>query len=87
MEKTVKECLDSVPLVQIQPFVSVFLSLFCLITHLISYLRFANRAARFITGYREGLSGAQAAWANWKYHGHRMLPPESILEVKSAINA
>ena len=64
-----------------------FLSLFCLITHLISYLRFANRAARFITGYREGLSGAQAAWANRKYHGHRMLPPESILEAKSAINA
>ena len=87
MEKTVKECLDGVPLVQIQPFVSVFLSLFCLITHLISYLRFANRAARFITGYREGLSGAQAAWANRKYHGHRMLPPESILEAKSAINA
>lgn len=86
MEKTIKECLDSVPLVQIQRFVSVFLSLFCLITQLISYLRFTNQAACFITGYHEGLSGAQAAWANRKYHRHRMLPPESILEAKSAIN-
>ncbi|KAI0265290.1 hypothetical protein BC834DRAFT_988786 [Gloeopeniophorella convolvens] len=40
--------------------------------------RYANRAARFISLYREGLTGAQAAWANRKYHGHRTLPPEYI---------
>ncbi|KAH9042364.1 hypothetical protein EDB84DRAFT_1266827, partial [Lactarius hengduanensis] len=48
--------------------------------------RFANRAARFITAYRDGLSGAQAAWANKKYHGHRALPPQSILEAKDRVH-
>jgi hypothetical protein len=47
--------------------------------------RFSNRAACFIAAYREGLLGPQAAWANKKYHGHRMLPPESILKAKNAI--
>ncbi|KAF8259002.1 hypothetical protein EI94DRAFT_1618429 [Lactarius quietus] len=49
--------------------------------------RFANQAARFVSAYRDGLSGSQAAWANKKYHGHRTLPPESILEAKDAISA
>ncbi|THV03691.1 hypothetical protein K435DRAFT_650814 [Dendrothele bispora CBS 962.96] len=40
--------------------------------------RFANRSARFIHAYSEGLTGAQAAWANRSYHGHRTLPPEMI---------
>ena len=30
--------------------------------------------------YRNGLSGAQAAWANQKYHGHRSLPPAIIAQ-------
>lgn len=38
--------------------------------------RFANRSARFIDSYAQGLSGAEAAWANRRYHGHRTLPPE-----------
>lgn len=29
--------------------------------------------------YRKGLNGKQAAWANKKYHGHRMLP-NSIMD-------
>ncbi|KAH9008825.1 hypothetical protein EDB84DRAFT_1280923 [Lactarius hengduanensis] len=40
----------------------------------------------FITAYREGLSGAQAAWANKKYHGHRTLPPQCILEARNAMD-
>ncbi|KAH8982334.1 hypothetical protein EDB92DRAFT_1804662 [Lactarius akahatsu] len=37
--------------------------------------RFANHSAHFITAYGEGLLGAQAAWANKKYHSHCTLPP------------
>ncbi|KAI9431876.1 hypothetical protein H4582DRAFT_1821991, partial [Lactarius indigo] len=65
MKQTVKESLDSVPLLHIR--------------------WFANQATHFITAYRDGLSGAQAAWVNNKYHGHRMLLPQSILEAKETI--
>ncbi|KIJ33887.1 hypothetical protein M422DRAFT_182735 [Sphaerobolus stellatus SS14] len=41
--------------------------------------RFASRSARFMDAYQRGLTGSQAAWANKKYHGHRVLP-NSILE-------
>lgn len=47
--------------------------------------RFANRLACFISAYHQGLSGAQATWANKKYHGHRILPPEMITLVKETI--
>ncbi|KAH9007910.1 hypothetical protein EDB85DRAFT_1884158, partial [Lactarius pseudohatsudake] len=47
--------------------------------------RFVNQAAHFITAYRDGLSGAQAAWANKKYHGYHMLPPQSILEAMDTV--
>ncbi|KAJ7899617.1 hypothetical protein B0H14DRAFT_2331679 [Mycena olivaceomarginata] len=30
---------------------------------------------RFADAYFHGLNGADAAWANKKYHGHRTLPP------------
>ena len=49
--------------------------------------RFANQATHFISAYREGLLGAQAVWANKKYHGHSVLPPENILEAKDTILA
>jgi hypothetical protein len=80
MENTVEECLDNVPLLQIRRFALFFC--FCSIAQSI---RFANRAAHFVTAYREGLSGAQAAWANKKYHGHRTLPPQHILEARDTI--
>jgi hypothetical protein len=47
--------------------------------------RYANRSARFIAAYQEGLSGSQAAWVNKKYHGHRTLPPEMVAAVKNGI--
>ena len=47
--------------------------------------RFANRSAHFISAYCQGLSGAQAAWANKKYHGHHILPPEMIALMKETI--
>jgi len=48
--------------------------------------RFADRSARFISAYRQGLSGAQAAWANKKYHGHRILPPDMVALVKETVS-
>ena len=81
MEKKMQECLDEVPLLSIRWYVSVNPCL-----HLLKpSVRFANRLAQFIHAYGGGLTGAQAAWANWKYHGHRTLPPELIMSVKSSI--
>ncbi len=31
--------------------------------------------------YRQGLTGEQAAWANRKYHGHRVLPKTILAEL------
>ena len=42
-----------------------------------------NHAARFISAYDQGLSGPEAAWANQKYHGHRILPPEMATKLKN----
>ena len=38
-----------------------------------------------MSAYAEGLSGAQAGWANKKYHGHRTLPPEMVAEIKKSV--
>ncbi|KAF9470805.1 hypothetical protein BDN70DRAFT_981143, partial [Pholiota conissans] len=46
--------------------------------------RYANRSARFIDAYSQGLSGPEASWANKKYHGHRTLPAEMAAEVKES---
>ena len=77
MEKKVVACLDDVPLLQIRQFIPLLISLIC---H-----RYANRAARFIDAYAQGLSGAQAAWANQKYHSHRTLPPDMIKQIKQSL--
>ncbi|KAF8809609.1 hypothetical protein BYT27DRAFT_7093654, partial [Phlegmacium glaucopus] len=45
-------------------------------------IRYANRAAQFISAYGQGLTGPEAAWANRKYHGHRILPPDMALKLK-----
>jgi hypothetical protein len=42
---------------------------------LASMRRFAVRSSRFADAYFHGLDGADAAWANKKYRGHRALPP------------
>jgi hypothetical protein len=46
--------------------------------------RFANRSARFMDAYRRGLNATQAAWANKKYHGHRVLPDRIIEDLEKA---
>ncbi|KIJ28737.1 hypothetical protein M422DRAFT_189388 [Sphaerobolus stellatus SS14] len=51
----------------------------------IQILRYANRSARFISAYSQGLTGAQAVWANKKYHGHRTLPPEMVKQAIIAL--
>jgi hypothetical protein len=40
-----------------------------------SMRRFATRSSRFADVYFHGLNGAEAAWANKRYWGHRTLPP------------
>lgn len=84
MRTNVLSCLDDVPLLQIRRCVP---SNFILDYFTDSYLslRYANRAARFIHAYAEGLTGAQAAWANRKYHGHRVLPPEMLSKAREAL--
>ncbi|KAJ6578569.1 hypothetical protein B0H19DRAFT_930936 [Mycena capillaripes] len=52
---------------------------------LLQIQRYANRSARFIHAYTEGLSGAQVAWGNRRYHGHRTLPPEMLRKAREAI--
>ena len=44
----------------------------------------SNRATQFIWAYSQGLTGAEAAWANQKYHGHRILPPYMLEQVTKA---
>ncbi|CAA7261900.1 unnamed protein product [Cyclocybe aegerita] len=48
----------------------------------VSIKRYANRAARFINGYFQGLTGPEAVWANRKYHGHRTLPASVVAKLK-----
>ena len=79
MEANVIRCLDDVPLVQIQRYAFTVLFPLILMTR-----RYANRSARFIHAYSEGLTGAEAAWANRKYHGHRTLPPAILAKVRAA---
>ena len=46
----------------------------CVADHLLN--SFATRSLRFMDAYRKRLTGKQAAWANKKYRGHRVLPNE-----------
>ncbi|THU99848.1 hypothetical protein K435DRAFT_818474 [Dendrothele bispora CBS 962.96] len=51
---------------------------------LVSMRRFATRSSHFGDSYFHGLNGAQAAWANKKYRGHRTIPPEFKAEMDAA---
>jgi len=44
--------------------------------------RYANCAAWFMSAYIQGLSSAEAVWANKKYHSHHTLLPKVIAEIK-----
>ncbi|KAJ6595968.1 hypothetical protein B0H10DRAFT_1828708 [Mycena sp. CBHHK59/15] len=44
--------------------------------------RYANCAAQFILVYTHELTGADLAWVNKKYHGHRVLPPNRFSLLK-----
>jgi len=56
-----------------------------LFSHILNNFRYANRAVWFMDGYAKGLTGANAVWANWKYRGHCVLPPNILDEVKKSI--
>ncbi|KIJ42812.1 hypothetical protein M422DRAFT_170684, partial [Sphaerobolus stellatus SS14] len=53
----------------------------------IQILRYANRAARFLHAYSQGLTGTQAIWANRCYHGHRTLPPNMVKDAIAALQS
>ena len=58
-----------------------FIPLHCNLFQLNLFQRFSNRALRYEDGYRKGLDGKEAAWANRKYCGHRGLPAEATKEM------
>ncbi|KAF9048075.1 hypothetical protein BDZ89DRAFT_941483 [Hymenopellis radicata] len=47
-----------------------------------NFCRFATRSSRFADAYFKGLNGADAAWANKKYRGHRTIPPHFMDDLK-----
>ncbi|TFK23540.1 hypothetical protein FA15DRAFT_745027 [Coprinopsis marcescibilis] len=80
MEKNAIACLDDIPLIQIKrQFVLCHLGFN--FTNFFSY-NYANRAARFVDAYYQGLNGPEAVWVNKKYHGHRTIPPEIASKLK-----
>jgi len=44
-----------------------------------------NRSVWFILAYAQGLSEAQAIWANKKYHVYHSLPPDFVIAVKESV--
>jgi hypothetical protein len=81
IEENVIVCLNDIPLLQIQRWVSFF----CFLIISLILIRFANQSAQFILAYSEGLTSAQAIWANRTYHGHCMLPPEMVEEIRQSV--
>ena len=81
METKMLACLNNVPLEQIQRYVSSPL----FIPGLKPLCRFADRSTCFIFMYCHSLSSVQAAWANKKYHGHRILPLDMMALVKEMV--
>ncbi|KAF8588218.1 hypothetical protein K439DRAFT_1645622 [Ramaria rubella] len=56
------------------------------VSHL-QIIRYGNRSACFLSAYSQGLTGAEAVWANRKYHSHRTLPPSMVEEVKLSLRS
>ncbi|KAJ7222149.1 hypothetical protein GGX14DRAFT_352858 [Mycena pura] len=54
------------------------------IPHL-AIMRYANRAARFVSGYAHGLSGTDLGYLKKEYKSHRMLTPEVVSEIKASV--
>ncbi|KAJ7495737.1 hypothetical protein B0H11DRAFT_1716668, partial [Mycena galericulata] len=51
---------------------------------------YANRAARFMSAYAQGLTGGDLIWIKkpyGRYRSHRILPPAMIAEIKASIQA
>lgn len=44
--------------------------------------KYARRCVRFMDAYQKGLTAKQAAWADKKYHGHRMLPDALFRDIE-----
>lgn len=52
----------------------------------LSIIRYANRAARFVSAYAQGLSGMDLGYLKKEYRSHRMLPPDAVSEIRATFN-
>ncbi|KAF8522001.1 hypothetical protein JB92DRAFT_2706706, partial [Gautieria morchelliformis] len=77
IEHNVKECLDSVTLLQI-----CRRDIHSMLTRV-----FANCSARFMDVYQKGLDGEKATWVNKKYRGHQVIPESILKSLEQAHNA
>jgi hypothetical protein len=84
MGQQVVASLDDIPLLQIRRYFIFHILALYRISDV--FCRYANRSARFISAYGQGLSGAQAVWANRKYHGHHTLPPELVAYIRQSVS-
>ena len=50
----------------------------------VTIYRYTRCSLRFMDAYHQGLNGKQAAWANKKYHGHRVLPDTIMKDLEEA---
>ena len=48
--------------------------------------RFINRAWRFMSAYRQGLTGKAAEWAVKKQRSHRAISRRAMLAIESILN-
>jgi hypothetical protein len=81
MRDNVRACLDDINLVSVRRWVCLCQLNYFVCTDKCGF-RYANRSARFMSGYHQGLGGEHAMWANKKYHSHRSLPPEMVALIK-----
>ncbi len=59
---------------------------YCIHKILLIYIaRYTRRSVRFMDAYQRGLDGKQAAWANKKYRGHRVLPDSLMKDMDDLI--
>lgn len=78
LHQNVINALDMVTLTEMRRYMIFYYSITNMyLIHL--FPRFSRRSVRFMDAYRRGLNAKQAAWANKKYRGHRVLP-ESIMK-------
>jgi hypothetical protein len=81
LHQNVIRSLETVTLTEMRRYVNLYSMFHCKLIYL---LRFSRRSVRFMDAYHRGLNGRQAAWANKKYRGHRVLPDSIMKDLDDA---